>query len=65
MLYQVQYASINDTACQGFQQFDMRNAPKVIRKVSVNDVRATTKQYFFHLDDRLLGITARTVGELL
>ena len=43
----------------------MGNAPKVVRQVGVNDVRVAAKQHLFHLDHRLLGITARTVGILL
>ena len=43
----------------------MRNAPEVVREVSVYNFRVTAKQQFFHFDHRLLGIAARTVGVLL
>jgi hypothetical protein len=43
----------------------MRNAPEVVREVGVDDFRVTTEHLRFHLDHRLLGISAGTVGILL
>ena len=40
----------------------MWNAPEVVRKVGVYDVRVATKQQLLHLDDRLLGVAPRAVG---
>ena len=34
----------------------MGDAPEVVRKVGVNDVRVATEQHLFHLDNRLLAL---------
>src|SRR6516225_4911044 len=40
----------------------MRNAPEVVREIGVDDVRVTTEQQLFHLDDCLLGVARSAVG---
>ena len=42
----------------------MGNAPKEIREVGINDFPVSTKQQFFHLDRRLLGVPPRPVSVL-
>ena len=41
------------------------NASEVVREVGVHDFRVAAEQRFFHVDHRLLGISARPVGVLL
>jgi hypothetical protein len=41
------------------------NAPEIVRKVGINDVRMAAKQHLFHFNDRLLGVAPRTVRILL
>src|SRR3981189_3139370 len=40
----------------------MRNAPEVVREVSVYHVRVATEHQLLHLYDRLLGVSPGTVG---
>src|SRR6516225_3840533 len=40
----------------------MRNAPEVVREIGVDDVRVTTEQQLFHLDDCLLGVSPNAIG---
>ncbi len=60
----MQHTPINDPACERLQQLAMGDAPEVIRKVGVNDVRVAPKQQLFHLDHRLLGRSPGAVGVL-
>jgi hypothetical protein len=40
----------------------MRNAPKVVREVGVDDVRVAPEQQLLHLYDCLLGVARSAVG---
>jgi len=61
----MQHAPINNAPRKRAHQFGMGNATEVVREVGVNDFRVASDQRLFHLDHRLLGIAARTVGVLL
>ena len=58
-LDQMQHTPINDASRKRTHQFGVRNASEVVREVGVNDFRVASEQQFFHLDDRLLGISPR------
>src|SRR5215468_2374020 len=60
----MQHTSVNDPARYRFREFGMRNAPKEIREVGIDDVPVPAKQPFFDLDRRLLGVPSRPVGVL-
>ena len=40
----------------------MRNAPELVREVSVHDFRMATKQQLLHLYNGLLGVAPSAVG---
>ena len=61
----MQHAPIDDAPRERAHQFSVRNASEVVREVGVHDFRVAAEQRLFHLDHRLLGIAARTVGVLL
>jgi hypothetical protein len=64
-LDQMQHAPINDASRERQHQFGVWNTSKVVRKVSINNVRLPSMQPLLHLDHRLLGISPRAISVLL
>ena len=62
---QMQHAPIDDASRERAHQVGVGNASEVVREVGVYDFRVASEQRLLHLDHRLLGIAARTVGVLL
>ena len=58
----MQHAPINDPTRHRLSEVGMWNAPEVVRKVGVYDVRVATEHQLLHLYDRLLGVSPGTVG---
>jgi hypothetical protein len=60
----MQHTPVNDPARYRFLEFGMRNAPKEIREVGIDDFPVSAKQQLLHLDRRLLGVPPWPVSVL-
>jgi len=61
----MQHTPIHDASRERAHQFSVGNASEVVREVGVYDFRVAAEQRFFHVDHRLLSISALAVGVLL
>ena len=60
----MQHSPIHDAPRERQHQLGMWNTSEVVREVGVHNFRVTTEQRLLHVDHRLLGIAARTIGVL-
>jgi hypothetical protein len=61
----MQHTCIDDAPRERQHQLSVWNRAEVVREVRVHDFRVTSEQRLLHLEHRLLGVAARSVGILL